>query len=75
MPRGKYNRNRNKEAAPAPVNPSWLTPQPTGLTKFDVTVEDSHGTLVAGFEVIAQSKGEAINRAKQQLVFTAERSK
>lgn len=68
MPKGQYN--RNKETAPAPA------PQPTGLTTFNVDVENTiTAETIVTFRVVAQTKGEAINRAKQQLVFTAERSK
>jgi hypothetical protein len=44
------------------------------LTKFNVDVETANGNPVIQFQDIqAQTKGEAVNKAKQMLVFTAER--
>lgn len=43
------------------------------MVKFSVTVEDENGQKVALFTGIpAQTKSEAINRAKQALTFTAQ---
>ncbi len=45
-------------------------------TRFDVEVETSNGTpLIVFQDLVAQTKAEAINRAKQMLTFSAERSK
>lgn len=46
------------------------------LTKFDVEIETATGTQLVVFQGIeAQTKSEAINKAKQRLTFSAERSK
>lgn len=45
-------------------------------SSFDVEVETSTGNPLIVFQgVVAQTKNEAINMAKQSLVFTAERCK
>lgn len=47
----------------------------SGLTRFDVLIEDSDGNAITTFPaMVAQSRNEAINKAKQHLTFTAERS-
>lgn len=45
-------------------------------TSFDVEVETASGMLLIVFQGIeAQTKGEAINKVKQMLTFSAERNK
>ena len=45
-------------------------------TAFDVEIETENGnSLIVFKDIIAQTKGEAINKVKQKLVFTAEKSR
>ena len=45
-------------------------------TNFDVEVETADGSSLVVFQGIeAQTKSEAINKAKQKLIYTAERGK
>lgn len=44
------------------------------ITRFNVDIETSDGKPIMQYQgVPAQTKKEAINKVKQQLVFTAER--
>lgn len=48
----------------------------SGLSRFDVLIEDHDGnpiTTIPG--IAAQTRSEAINRAKQMLLYHAERAK
>lgn len=46
------------------------------LTRFDVTVENAAtGTpYITFYAIIAQTRAEAVNKAKQKLTFSAERA-
>lgn len=50
--------------------------EPNGVTRFDVTVTtsstDEYITQFRG--IIAQTRAEAVNKAKQKLTFSAERA-
>lgn len=67
---------KNTKAVSTSVNYAMSDVDPSAVTRFDVTVTtsatDEYVTQFYG--IIAQTRAEAVNKAKQKLTFSAERA-